>query len=200
MINFMKKLNRKGFVLAEAIVVAVFVLGMFTYLAVNIIPLITKYDQALKYDNPQEVYAANILMDEIVAYYNNYSSTNYWEAFDYRFLDDTSSEYKENFRKYFDELKKQLNVEKLEFDKYESGNYKKECIFTGDRSSRQYCEYLLQKQALKEPGSNHTIGLLCSDGSYGGGIDLSYQSVLVKFNTNVYSKFDILVFKEEDLC
>lgn len=59
-------MNKKGFVLAEAIVVAVFVLGMFTYLAINIFPLITKYDQAINYDNPNEVYLANVLYEEIL--------------------------------------------------------------------------------------------------------------------------------------
>jgi len=59
-------MNKKGFVLAEAIVVAVFVLGMFTYLAMNIFPLITKYDQAINYDNPNEVYMANVLYEEIL--------------------------------------------------------------------------------------------------------------------------------------
>lgn len=60
----MKK-SDKGFVLAESIVVAVFVLGMFTYLALNIFPLISKYDKAINYDGPNEVYLANTLYDEI---------------------------------------------------------------------------------------------------------------------------------------
>ena len=60
-------MNKKGFVLAEAIIVAVFVLGMFTYLAMNIFPLITKYDQANNYDNPNEIYLVNTLYDELIA-------------------------------------------------------------------------------------------------------------------------------------
>lgn len=60
----MKK-NNRGFVLAEAIVVAVFVLGMFTYLAMNIFPLITKYDKAIDYNDPNETYLANVLYEEM---------------------------------------------------------------------------------------------------------------------------------------
>lgn len=60
----MKK-NNRGFVLAEAIVVAVFVLGMFTYLAMNIFPLITKYDKAINYNDPNETYLVNVLYEEL---------------------------------------------------------------------------------------------------------------------------------------
>lgn len=61
----MKK-NNVGFVLAEAIVVSVFVLGMFTYLAMNVIPLISKYEKVSNYDNPQEIYLANLFYDELI--------------------------------------------------------------------------------------------------------------------------------------
>lgn len=61
----MKK-NNKGFVLAEAIIVSVFVLGMFTYLAMNVIPLISRYERVVNYDNPQEIYLANTLYEEML--------------------------------------------------------------------------------------------------------------------------------------
>ena len=62
----MKKIKNNGFVLAEAIVVSIFVLGMFTYLAMNVLPLIGKYDRVLNYDNPQEIYLANTLYEELI--------------------------------------------------------------------------------------------------------------------------------------
>lgn len=61
----MKK-NNKGFVLAEAIIVSVFVLEMFTYLAMNVIPLISRYERVVNYDNPQEIYLANTLYEEML--------------------------------------------------------------------------------------------------------------------------------------
>lgn len=61
----MKK-NKNGFVLAEAIIVAVFVVGLFTYIAVNILPLISMYEVVEKYDNPNEIYAVNLLYDEFL--------------------------------------------------------------------------------------------------------------------------------------
>lgn len=66
----MKK-NNKGFVLAEAIIVSVFVLGMFTYLAMNVIPLISRYERVVNYDNPQEIYLANTLYEEMLNVENN---------------------------------------------------------------------------------------------------------------------------------
>ena len=61
------KLNKKGFLLAEAIVAAVFVLGMVTLIAINMFPLFIKYENTLSFDNPSEVYYANIFCDELKA-------------------------------------------------------------------------------------------------------------------------------------
>lgn len=59
----MKKINENGFVLAEGIVVAVFVLGMFTLLITTVLPLISKYEKVLDYDNPEDIYSVNLLAD-----------------------------------------------------------------------------------------------------------------------------------------
>lgn len=151
----MKKMNRKGFVLAEAIVVAVFVLGMFTYLALNIIPLITKYDQALKYDNPQEVYAANILLDELIAYSNNYSFPPYdTSIFEFSiaangdFLDDSNTEID-----YFNELLKNLNIENI---KLLNNN-----LCSGlNRGITEYCKYLKERKTLEGVSQTDIILLI----------------------------------------
>ena len=70
----MKKIKNNGFVLAEAIVVSIFVLGMFTYLAMNVLPLIGKYDRVLNYDNPQEIYLANTLYEELIQTHHDFNS------------------------------------------------------------------------------------------------------------------------------
>lgn len=61
----MKKMNKKGFVLAEAIVVAVFILGIFTFIGANFFTLLAKYNKVINYDNPEEIYLINTLYDEI---------------------------------------------------------------------------------------------------------------------------------------
>ncbi len=58
--------SKKGFVLAEAIIVSVFIVGLFTYIAVNIFPLITRYKLASNYNNPNEIYLSNVLYDELL--------------------------------------------------------------------------------------------------------------------------------------
>ena len=147
----MKKMNRKGFVLAEAIVVAVFVLGMFTYLALNIIPLITKYDQALKYDNPQEVYAANILLDEVIAYKLNYSFSPYDTSIldaNGDFLDDSNTKID-----YFNELLKNLNIENIKLLNNDS------CSGL-NRGITEYCKYLKERKTLEGVSSTDIILLI----------------------------------------
>jgi len=63
----MKK--KKGFVLVESIVAAVFVLGLSTFLIMNIIPLVGEYEKTLNYDSVDAKYDAHmirkmILMDD----------------------------------------------------------------------------------------------------------------------------------------
>jgi len=53
--------NKSGFVLAEAIIVGVFVLGLFTFLFMNVIPLIGRYEAAEGYDTVDGVYNANLI-------------------------------------------------------------------------------------------------------------------------------------------
>ncbi len=53
--------NKSGFVLAEAIIVGVFVLGLFTFLFMNVVPLIGRYEAAEGYDTVDGVYNANLI-------------------------------------------------------------------------------------------------------------------------------------------
>ena len=62
----MKKNNEKGFLLAEAIIVGVFVLSLFTFLFVNIIPLIGRYEASEKYDTINGAYNANLVRTMIL--------------------------------------------------------------------------------------------------------------------------------------
>ena len=47
----MKKLNRKGFVLAETLVVTVFLMIIFTMIYQNFVPLMGEYERRENYDN-----------------------------------------------------------------------------------------------------------------------------------------------------
>ena len=63
----MKKINKKGFVLAEAIVVAVFVLSLFVFLFSNLVPLVGQYEAHEKYDTIDSVYNTNLIRTMIMS-------------------------------------------------------------------------------------------------------------------------------------
>jgi len=54
-------MNQKGFVLVESIVTSVFVLGLFTFIVGNILPLIAEYDKGMNYDNVESIYDAHLI-------------------------------------------------------------------------------------------------------------------------------------------
>ncbi len=62
----MKKMNKRGFLLAEAIVVGVFVLSLFTFLFVNVVPLVGQYEAMEKYDTINGAYNANLIRTMIL--------------------------------------------------------------------------------------------------------------------------------------
>ena len=142
----MKK-NNKGFVLAEAIIVSVFVLGMFTYLAMNVIPLISRYERVVNYDNPQEIYLANTLYEEMVELetLNNVQSSitmninnNVLKCNDS--VNDTCT----GSFNFYEELGKALKIEAIyKYDTTINNNCEK---ISNDKGLRNYCEYYIKRK------------------------------------------------------
>ena len=56
----MKK-NKKGFVLVESIVAAVFVMAFSTFLIANLLPLVGEYEKSLKFDTVDAKYDAHLI-------------------------------------------------------------------------------------------------------------------------------------------
>ena len=154
----MKK-NNKGFVLAEAIIVSVFVLGMFTYLAMNVIPLISRYERVVNYDNPQEIYLANTLYEEMVELEtsNNVqnritmsinNNNNVLKCNDRRNTNCTGS------AEFYEELGKALKIEAIYT--YDTTNPNKNCkSISNDKGLRNYCEYYIKRK--DKDGNQKTI-------------------------------------------
>lgn len=158
----MKK-NNKGFVLAEAIIVSVFVLGMFTYLAMNVIPLISRYERVVNYDNPQEIYLANTLYEEMLSVEKNtniktdialsvlVSNTN--EEKELKLTCDrvTLSEKCTGSSKFYEDLGKALKIEAIYT--YDTG---KDCgDIENDKGLKNYCEYYIKRK--DKDGNQKTI-------------------------------------------
>lgn len=146
----MKK-NSKGFVLAEAIIVSVFVLGMFTYLAMNVIPLISRYERVVNYDNPQEIYLANTLYEEMVELetsnnvqnniiMNINNNNNVLKCNDRRNTNCTGS------AEFYEELGKALKIQAIYT--YDTG---KDCgDIENDKGLKNYCEYYIKRKIGEE--------------------------------------------------
>ena len=149
----MKK-NNKGFVLAEAIIVSVFVLGMFTYLAMNVIPLISRYERVVNYDNPQEIYLANTLYEEMLNVENINSDSDIELSIENT---DNGSEVEPNLtctRKgactgsddFYTKLGKALKIEAIYT--YDTG---KDCgDIENDKGLKNYCEYYIKRKIGEE--------------------------------------------------
>lgn len=144
----MKK-NNKGFVLAEAIIVSVFVLGMFTYLAMNVIPLISRYERVVNYDNPQEIYLANTLYEEMVELE---TSNNVQGSITMNInnnvlkCNDSGNPTCTGSDKFYEELGKALKIEAIYT--YDTG---KNCRYIeNDKGLKNYCEYYIKRKIGEE--------------------------------------------------
>ena len=156
----MKK-NNKGFVLAEAIIVSVFVLGMFTYLAMNVIPLISRYERVVNYDNPQEIYLANTLYEEMLNVENINSDSDIELSIENT---DNGSEVEPNLTctrtgactgsdDFYTKLGKALKIETIYT--YTNTNTKQSnCNDINDKGLKNYCEYYIKRK--KGEGKNIT--------------------------------------------
>ncbi|MEG1495529.1 MAG: hypothetical protein RR047_02505 [Bacilli bacterium] len=69
----MKRINNKGFLLVETLIVAVFIMTIFTFLYKNSVPLMGEYERRYNYDDIDSVYGADLVRDMIIsdANYNN---------------------------------------------------------------------------------------------------------------------------------
>ena len=156
----MKK-NNKGFVLAEAIIVSVFVLGMFTYLAMNVIPLISRYERVVNYDNPQEIYLANTLYEEMVELetlnnvqnniiMNINNNNNVLKCKDSGSVNNTCTGSSE----FYEDLGKALKIEAIYT--YDTTNPNKNCkSISNDKGLKNYCEYYTKRK--DKDGNTKTI-------------------------------------------
>jgi len=68
----MKTLTKKGFVLVETLIVAVFVIGIFIFVYRNSIPMMGEYEKLQNFDDVDSVYAAD-MMKRMVTNYLDFS-------------------------------------------------------------------------------------------------------------------------------
>ena len=66
----MKKINKKGFILVETLIVTVFVMTLFTYVYINVIPNMGEYEKMTHYDDIDSIYASNLIKQLTIRYAN----------------------------------------------------------------------------------------------------------------------------------
>lgn len=66
----MRRLNQRGFVLVETLVVTIFVLTLFIFVYKNTVPVIGDYEAMYSYDDIDSVYASNLFKQVILKYAN----------------------------------------------------------------------------------------------------------------------------------
>ena len=59
-------MNKKGFVLVETIVTSVFILGLFTFIIANVLPIIAEYEKKEDYDSIESIYDAHMIRKMIL--------------------------------------------------------------------------------------------------------------------------------------
>lgn len=66
----MRRVNKRGFVLVETLVVTIFVLALFIFVYKNTVPVIGDYEKMYSYDDVDSVYATNLFKQVILKYAN----------------------------------------------------------------------------------------------------------------------------------
>ena len=153
----MKK-NNKGCVLAEAIIVSVFVLGMFTYLAMNVIPLISRYERVVNYDNPQEIYLANTLYEEMMELETSNNVQNRITMSinnnnNVLKCNDSVNNTCTGSSEFYEELGKALKIEAIYT--YDTDNNCESESIKSDKGLKNYCEYYTKRK--DKDGNQKTI-------------------------------------------
>lgn len=74
--------NNKGFVLVETLVVSVFVVTVFTFLYINVMPLVGSYEEEENYDSIDTKYIGNLLKNEITYGLNEENRVRLFEDID----------------------------------------------------------------------------------------------------------------------
>lgn len=175
----MKTINKKGFVLAEAIVVGVFVLSLFTFLFVNIIPLVGKYEEQEMYDTIDGVYATNLIRAMILGD-DNMSTVLTLGDESYALYTPETFCIKLNKANYCKKLlsKDYLNVKKIYITWYRASSIKNVANNNNDDFDRATRDYITNLEDFSQPT---------------GTIYEKYKRVIVYYNDGSFANMELEV-------
>lgn len=178
--------NRRGFVLVETIVASVFVLGLFSFLIANILPLVGEYEKSYDYDSVESKYDAHLIRKMILKD-NSCRTNNLVKLADndyYLFEGDEICLYLENVN-YCKKLLSDnfLDVEKIILTQYNVEKLKDNAS-SFDRVISEYIDYM--------PNYSNTIG---------GNSDYFYKRrLIILFNDGRITNIDLLMNHDGSVC
>lgn len=140
----MKKMNNKGFALVETLIVSVFVMGIFTVMFTNFLPMMGEYEKREKYDDIDSVYNTYIIGREIKVNSNSIdlnipiliedgSNNNFCSS-----SSKNSQSCNTNIQSFF----KAMNIEKIIITKYEIDKSRLKKMISSDAGMCDYIDSL----------------------------------------------------------
>ena len=106
----MKLLNKKGFILVETLVVALFVVTIFILVYQNLVPSIGEYEAMNNYDDVDSVYAGNLFKENLLLYGNMDYIDTYLSSNTYLDITDCNNSNVYKSGEYCKKIKKMLSI------------------------------------------------------------------------------------------
>jgi len=106
----MKLLNKKGFILVETLVVALFVVTIFILVYQNLVPSIGEYEAMNNYDDVDSVYAGNLFKENLLLYGNMDYIDTYLSSNTYLDITDCNNSNVYKSGEYCKKLRKMLSI------------------------------------------------------------------------------------------
>lgn len=125
----MKRLNKKGFVLVETLVVTAFVVTLFVLVYQNAIPIIGEYEKMVLYDDVESIYASNSYKKMLINHGNLEYIDSYLESNSYLDISDCSNTNYYNNSDYCTKLKEEISVTNEDYvfiTKYDISSFRDE--------------------------------------------------------------------------
>lgn len=142
----MKKINNKGFVLVEVLIVSTFVVSIFSIMYANFYPMMGEYEKRENYDDINSIYNAYLIKRLIensnksypyYAFINNVYNSDIYSTIDPNWFTDYS------VQEYYGILVKNLNIDQIYLIRdYKLKELKEKLNDFDDIQTREYIEYL----------------------------------------------------------
>lgn len=176
----MKNINKNGFVLAESIVVGVFIITLLTFLILNILPLIGDYERIEKYDNIDNKYNTHLIRKMILLEYDHSDISNILSIgsngySSYPNITDFCSKFKNN-GEYCNTLLSSdyLNVKSIIITSYDTTKLKSNSD-DFSRATKEYIDYIPSNDYLASANIKYQ----------------KYKRIIIEYNDGYFSNIEV---------